>query len=119
MFIRHLQGQTAENIACAFLQKKGLKLVEKNFLVKGGEIDLIMLEKQVLVFVEVRFRARQDFGGAAASVHLKKQRRIILAARHYLMKFKIEPQCRFDCVLFEGDMHNPIWLQAAFSLDDS
>ena len=107
-------GQTAEKAACDFLKKQGLKLLEKNFLVKGGEIDLIMLEKKVLVFVEVRFRADGDFGGAAASVATKKQRRIILAARHYLSRFKTMPQCRFDCVLFEGDLQKPVWIKAAF-----
>ncbi len=109
-------GQTAEKVACDFLKKQGLKLLEKNFLVKGGEIDLIMLQKKVLVFVEMRFRADNNFGGAAASVDLKKQRRIIFAANHYLMRFKDVPECRFDCVLFEGDLKKPIWLQAAFSL---
>ena len=103
-------------MACDFLKKQGLKLLEKNFLVKGGEIDLIMLQKKVLVFVEVRFRADNNFGGAAASVDLKKQRRIIFAANHYLMRFKDVPECRFDCVLFEGDLKKPIWLHAAFSL---
>ena len=76
-----MRGENAEKIACEFLVSKGLKLVEKNFRVKGGEIDLIMLEKKVLVFVEVRLRSKNNFGGAAASVDFKKQRRIILAAK--------------------------------------
>ena len=116
MSIRQMRGENAEKIACEFLVSKGLKLVEKNFRVKGGEIDLIMLEKKVLVFVEVRLRSKNNFGGAAASVDFKKQRRIILAAKSYLMKLQNIPECRFDCVVFEGDSA-PVWIKGAFDSD--
>jgi putative endonuclease len=65
-----------------------------------------------LVFVEVRKRATSKFGGAAASVSLNKQRRIVFAARHYLMRLASPPPCRFDVVIVEaGEVQ---WLRAAF-----
>ena len=83
----------------------------------GGEIDLIMRDGDTLVFVEVRQRSAQDFGGAAASIGGLKRRRIIFAARHYLMRLPSPPPCRFDVVLIEGpsdDHAQIIWLKAAF-----
>jgi putative endonuclease len=65
-----------------------------------------------VVFVEVRQRSRSDFGGAAASIGPTKQRRIVLAARHYLMRWRRMPPSRFDVVLLDGA--GPVWLQAAF-----
>ena len=86
----------------------------RNFRVRGGEIDLICRDGKVLVFVEVRQRSRSDFGGAAASITPTKQRRIILAAQHYLAR-QPECDCRFDCVLIEGERLE--WLKNAFSAD--
>jgi len=78
----------------------------------GGEIDLVMRDNGTLVFVEVRKRASRGFGGAAASVGGVKQRRIVFAARHYLMRLREPPPCRFDVVGVEGDRIE--WLKAAF-----
>ncbi|MCF8210516.1 MAG: YraN family protein, partial [Rhodoferax sp.] len=79
----------------------------------GGEIDLVMhAPGGTLVFIEVRKRSSSSHGGAAASVGFVKQRRIVLAARHFLMRYASLPPCRFDVVLVGA--HGIEWLQAAF-----
>lgn len=110
-------GQSAEAQACADLQARGMRLIERNYRVRGGEIDLIMRDTDgTLVFVEVRARSRADFGGAAGSVGATKRRRIVLAARHYLARLRDEPVCRFDVVTLEaGQM---AWLPGAFAAED-
>ncbi len=111
-----MRGQQAEDAALAHLRAAGLAVVERNYRTPGrggGEIDLIMRECDgTLVFVEVRSRSRADFGGAGASIGATKQRRIIFAARHYLLRCKAVPPCRFDVVLIEPD--GVQWLRAAF-----
>ncbi|WP_024538653.1 YraN family protein [Comamonas badia] len=111
-----VRGQQAEDAALAHLRAAGLAVVERNYRTPGrggGEIDLIMRECDgTLVFVEVRSRSRADFGGAGASIGATKQRRIIFAARHYLLRCKAVPPCRFDVVLIEPD--GVQWLRAAF-----
>jgi putative endonuclease len=79
----------------------------------GGEVDLIVREKDgTLVFVEVRLRASARFGGAAASISAAKRRRIIFAARLFLMRLPSPPPCRFDVITVEGSEVQ--WLKAAF-----
>ena len=111
-----LRGNAAEDAALAHLLAAGLTLVERNYRTPGrggGEIDLVMREAGgTLVFVEVRARAGTTHGGAAASVGGVKQRRIVLAARHYLMRHKSPPACRFDVVAIDGN--HVEWLKAAF-----
>ncbi len=98
-------GDTAENEALRYLQRAGLRLLERNYRTPGrggGEIDLIMHEPDgTIVFVEVRRRSSAAHGGAAASVSVTKQRRIIFAAKHYLMRWREPPPCRFDVVVLE------------------
>ena len=112
-------GQQAEALAAGFLKKRGLTVVTRNYRCRGGEIDLICRDGKVLVFVEVRLRRNAAFGGAAASVTATKQRRIILAAQHFLMANALtDDDCRFDCILLSGTSSNDIeWLRDAFSLD--
>ena len=109
-------GDAAEAQALRHLQNAGLRLLERNYRTPGrggGEIDLIMRAPDgTLVFVEVRHRANARQGGAAASVSPLKQRRIIFAARHYLMRVAQPPPCRFDVVAIEPQ--GLVWLQAAF-----
>jgi putative endonuclease len=109
------RGREAEDRAARYLESCGQRVVERNFRVRGGEIDLIVRDGRTLVFVEVRQRGSSDFGGAAASITAGKQRRIILAARHYLLG-KRECDCRFDCVLIDGEQLQ--WIRNAFSADD-
>jgi len=109
-------GDAAEDAALAHLEKAGLRLLERNYRTPGrggGEIDLILRAPDAtVVFVEVRRRADARFGGAAASVGGVKQRRIVFAARHYLMRLGREPACRFDVVTVQPSGLE--WLQGAF-----
>jgi len=109
-------GDAAEDQALGYLQAKGLQFVARNYRTPGrggGEIDLILRDLDgTLVFVEVRKRSRGDHGGAAASVGHVKQRRIIFAARHYLLTLRTMPPCRFDVVVIDADAVE--WLRAAF-----
>lgn len=113
------RGDVAEERALAFLQHQGLRLVCRNYRVAGGphargaEVDLIVADRDgTLVFVEVRSRAGGGAGGAAASVGGVKQRRIVRAAQHYLMRLASPPPCRFDVIAIEGERLE--WLKAAF-----
>ena len=110
------QGNIAEDRALAHLQAAGLRLVTRNYRTPGrggGEIDLVMRAPDgTLVFVEVRSRASASHGGAAASIGSAKQRRIVFAARHYLLRLPAPPPCRFDVVLLEPQGLQ--WLQGAF-----
>jgi len=95
-------GREGEDAALAHLSSHGLQLVERNFLCKGGEIDLIMRDGERLVFVEVRRRADPRHGGAAASVTPRKQRRMIHAAQLFLQRYRPTPPCRFDVVAIDA-----------------
>lgn len=109
-------GDQAEDLALAHLQRAGLRLLERNYRTPGrggGEIDLIMRAPDgTCVFVEVRRRASSSHGGAAASVSWTKQKRIVFAARHYLMRLRTLPPCRFDVVAVQADGLE--WLVGAF-----
>jgi len=113
------EGAAAEARALRFLAARGLRLVERNYRVargpsaRGGEIDLVLRDRDgTLVFCEVRERADRRHGGAAASVTPAKQRRLVYAAQHYLLRFATPPACRFDVVAIEGETIE--WLPAAF-----
>ncbi len=111
------KGAAGEQLAADYLRRQGLRLVERNFRVRGGEIDLVCRDGRTTVFVEVRLRSRKDFGGAAASITATKQARLILAARHWLLRHGETP-CRFDCILLDGlESANIEWLRDAFSAD--
>ena len=108
-------GDAAEDRAVAHLRAAGLRLVARNYRTPGrggGEIDLVMREGATLVFVEVRKRASRAYGGAAASIGAAKRRRLVFAARLFLMRLDAPPPCRFDVVAVdEGRIQ---WLRAAF-----
>ncbi len=110
------KGDAAEDRALQHLQAHGLKLMQRNYRTPGrggGEIDLVMHDFDgTLVFVEVRQRGNAKHGGALASITTGKQRRIVFAARHYLLKLHTVPPCRFDVVTVEDDQLQ--WFRAAF-----
>lgn len=116
---RHASGRQAEELAARYLQARGLRLVERNFRCRGGEIDLVCRDGTCTVFVEVRLRRHPGFGGAAASIGHGKQRRVILAARHWLARHgSFDADCRFDCILLDGlDSARIEWIRNAFSSD--
>lgn len=105
-------GARAESLAAEYLARRGLRLVQRNFRCRGGEIDLILRDGPVLVFVEVRARAASSFGGAAESITATKRGRIVLAARHYLALNGLDVPCRFDAVLVDGGELS--WIRNAF-----
>jgi len=118
LFTTKQTGDSAERIAESFLQGHGLTLVTRNYRCRFGEIDLIMRQRDTLVFIEVRLRRSHkgnDFGGPAASITATKQSRIIAAAQHYLAGIKQLPPCRFDAVLLNGlNVKDVEWLPNAF-----
>lgn len=91
-------GEAAERRAAAFLERHGLTLLETNYRCRFGEIDLIMRHGAETVFVEVRMRRHNSFGGAAASITPQKQQRLRATALHYFATHGERP-CRFDVVL--------------------
>lgn len=105
-------GDAGEELAARFLEARGMAIVARNYRTRLGEIDLIARDGEVLVFVEVRLRADERFGGAAASVGPAKQRRLAAAAGAYLARLERAPRCRFDVVTLEGGA--PTWLRGAF-----
>lgn len=114
---RQAIGKHAEQLAETYLNKHGLRLLQRNYRCRGGEIDLIMTDNGTLVFVEVRYRKHQMFGGAAASVDRRKQQRLQLAARHYLQQHRAENRvCRFDVIAISpgADGQNAVeWINNA------
>jgi putative endonuclease len=101
-------------MAAAFLEKHGLRIVERNYRCRLGEIDLVARDGATTVFVEVRKRASSAFGGAAASITAAKRLKLLKAARHYLSGLRAMPQCRFDALLIQGDPPKIEWIRDAF-----
>jgi len=110
-----MKGKDAEKIAASYLQKQSLTLLAQNYRCRFGEIDLIMQENDTLVFIEVRLRTQEAFGGAAASITSSKQAKLLRTARHYLAEINDQPPCRFDVILFSGlNGQNIEWIRNAF-----
>ncbi len=117
---KQVAGNMAEDLASAHLTQAGLRILTRNYRVRGGEIDCIALDGNTLVFVEVRLRRNTRFGGAAASIDARKQHRIIHAARCYLLRHprQAERPCRFDCVLLDSlNADQLAWIKDAFQAD--
>lgn len=112
-------GIDAETFAYRFLKKRGLKLVEKNFLCRFGEIDLVMVDRDCLVFVEVRYRVSDRFMQAKLSVDSRKQQKLIKAASIFLSKNSgyTRGAVRFDVIAIDGDSVE--WICDAFRPADS
>ncbi len=111
-------GEAYEAMACSHLQSAGLSLLTRNFSTRFGELDLVMRDRDVLVFVEVRYRARSRFGGGAESITAAKRARLSTAAEQFRQahpRLNALP-CRFDVVAMTGDAAAPRieWLRNAF-----
>ena len=118
----HLRrGSAGEKIARKFLSREGLVFLAANYRCRCGEIDLIMLEKDCLVFIEVRYRRSNAFGGALASVTADKQIRLGRTASHFLQHHRTlqDHSVRFDVVALSGRGRNLKidWRQNAFLFD--
>jgi putative endonuclease len=112
-------GARAEQIAADYLQGRGLTILERNFRRRLGEIDLVARDGGVLVIAEVRTRSSNAFGGAAASVDARKQRRIIRAATQLLQQQRAYAALpvRFDVLIVDGPLSaapQVSWLRHAF-----
>ena len=117
---RAVSGDAAEDVALAQLRSAGLELLARNVRYPFGELDLVMREGATLVFVEVRLRRGEGFGGAAASVDRNKRRKLARAAQAWLVQHRqfARAPCRFDVVAIGTDTDRCDWLRAAFTLDD-
>lgn len=127
-------GDTFEQLACDFLTKNGLHIIQTNYNVPNiGEIDIVACQnlqqsngqyRPILVFVEVKARQVSRFATAAQSVTKTKQRRLVRAAWHFLQIYEqfVTYECRFDVVAFDLNQNQPPsmqWIQGAFLADDA
>lgn len=111
-------GKHAEETACRYLTDNGLRLIEKNYKCRRGEIDLVMQDNDYIVFIEVRYRRNDRFGSGAESVAGRKQQKLILTALHYLQTHRntARSASRFDVISIQGrhDKAGIEWIQNAF-----
>ncbi|MBP6750194.1 MAG: YraN family protein [Xanthomonadaceae bacterium] len=123
---RRGRGAQVEALARAYLERQGLRAVAANANFRFGELDLVMLDGDTLVFVEVRYRregaSARGFGGGAASIDASKRRKLVAAAETFLQSHRAYARaaCRFDAVVASGDPDVPTfdWLRDAFRADD-
>jgi len=113
------QGRLAEDHALARLEQAGLKLVDRNYRSRFGEIDIIMADGRTLVFVEVRFRRSDRYGSAEESVNRQKQARLIKTAACFLRENRLDRPTRFDvAALSPGpDGLSMTWIKNAFQAE--
>ncbi len=112
------RGQWAERFAEDYLLEHGLKLIHRNYSCRMGEIDLIMQEKDTIIFVEVRYRKNDQYGGGVESIDFRKQKKVKTTAMHYLQnndRYQESP-CRFDAMIMTGNSSTPSinWIKNAF-----
>jgi len=115
-WMKHLSnkiGDDAEVLAISYLQQQGLKLVDRNYHCRRGEIDIIMEDAGTLIFIEVKYRQSDQFGSAAEMVTPQKQQKIITTALHYLQQHKLDRACRFDVVTITPK-NGMQWIKGAF-----
>ncbi|MGY2376468.1 YraN family protein [Pseudomonas sp. SDO524_S393] len=113
------RGKEAERQALHYLQQQGLRLLAQNWLCKRGELDLVMLDGDTVVFVEVRYRKHAQWGGALASIDERKRQKLILAAQFFLHEEHrwADAPCRFDVVAIQSTPSGQTdlsWLKEAF-----
>jgi putative endonuclease len=110
-----MRGEDAEALAADFLSCHGVTITRRNYRCRFGEIDLIARDGATLVFVEVRSRRKEGYGGAAESITGAKRARLIRAARHYLASETQDAPARFDAILIRGEPPRIEWIRGAFS----
>ena len=113
------RGAAAEALARQHLEQQGLRLLAQNWRCRLGELDLVMLDADTVVFVEVRYRRYSAWGGAAESVDARKREKLSRAAQHFLQQESrwAKHPCRFDVIAITADSHAPAhldWIQNAF-----
>lgn len=111
-------GAWAEREAQDYLETHGLKFVKRNYRCRSGEIDLVMLDGDIIVFVEVRYRASDHFGAGFETITNAKRRRLIAAASSFLARHPRFSKrcCRFDVVSVTGRNYHLhfLWIRDAF-----
>lgn len=114
-------GRRAESAACDHLRQRGLDIRRRNYRARRGEVDIIARDGDTLVFVEVRYRRRSNYGSAAETIDHRKQQRIICAAEEFLQANRLADKvsCRFDAVCVSPATGNDApyhieWLRDAF-----
>ncbi|WP_338522692.1 YraN family protein [Pseudomonas batumici] len=116
----HLEhGKDAERLALRHLEQQGLRLLAQNWSCKRGELDLVMLDGDTVVFVEVRYRKNTQWGGALGSIDARKRKKVIFAAQYFLQRESrwAYCPCRFDVVAIDGPVEAAPqlnWLRNAF-----
>ena len=115
--MERLDGARYEDAAAAWLESNGLRILVRNFRSRAGELDIVALDRDCVVFVEVRSRAHARFGGAAASVGPRKRERLLRTAQGFLQRHPALATlpCRFDVLAYEQAATRPRWIRAAFS----
>ena len=116
---RIILGKQGERLAELFLKKKGYKLVERNYRCAAGELDLVMLDRRVIVFVEVKTRTGIGYGTPLEAVEVRKQQKMIYAAQFFLSAKKLsQREARFDVVGISWQGAQPIaeHIENAFEL---
>ena len=113
------KGLRYEQLARRYLERRGLRLIEQNFRSRFGEIDLVMLERKTVCFVEVKYRERLDFGGAFSAIPVSKRRKFVKTAQFFLARHRqyANRDARFDALLIQGlpDGSEQIeWIRNAF-----
>lgn len=103
---KRVAGNLGEDEACRFLKKNGYRILERNFTIRGGEIDIICEKGEYVVFVEVKLRKNTNFGTPGEFVGKNKQERLKKAAQAYLLKHPLEKYARFDVVEIIGDTND-------------
>ena len=113
-----VRGKQAEDVALKHLQQKNFRLLQRNFNCKGGELDLVMMDRDELVFVEVRYRHNINYGDGIESINSQKQRKLRIAAETWLQRNHhiLFQGCRFDVVSVQGSAPNfeVEWIDDAF-----
>ncbi|OYW87430.1 MAG: YraN family protein [Pseudomonadales bacterium 32-61-5] len=115
---RQTSRRQAEDRALHHLEQRGLRLLKRNWLCRSGELDLVMLDGDTVVFIEVRYRRHSAWGGALESIDRRKQQKLIRAAQLFLQtesRWSSHP-CRFDVIAIEADSSTatPNWIRNAF-----
>ncbi|MGY2461932.1 YraN family protein [Vreelandella sulfidaeris] len=110
------RGAAIEQIAAQWLAQQGLILITQNHYVKGGELDLVMRDGDILVFIEVKYRTTTRYGHPLETVTYQKQQRLVRAARLYIARNGLSSPCRFDILAITGKLPNLEfnWAKAAF-----
>ncbi len=113
------KGDMTESYAAQFLQQQGLEIVTMNFHSRHGEIDIIAQDNETYIFVEVKYRKNNHYGGAISTISAKKQQKLKLCAAFYFQQSQLNEYntaCRFDVIALQGDLNHPeiTWLRNAF-----